>query len=92
MADGYCYQLVEATPYLQEVIHHLLSQGNRDSLPGSLCRELEAWRKRETGAELREGVVCECENKVIKFSMVKEVREQLRKMPIGEKLQLKLQN
>ena len=82
MADIYCYQLVETTPYLEEVIDHLLSSANRESLPNPLCRELEGWRERETGVELKEGVVCHC--KVIKFSTVKEIKKQLKKTPLSE--------
>ena len=82
MVDIYCYQLVETTPYLERVIDHLLSSANRESLPKPLCRELEAWRERETGVELKEGVVCDC--KVIKFSTVKEIKKQLKETPLGE--------
>jgi hypothetical protein len=80
MADLYTYDLVRVTDQIEEIVGRLLGGS---TLTDSLRSELEAWQGRETGVELGKNVTCH-DVKVMSFSTLKQVHEQLKINPISD--------
>lgn len=76
--DLYNYNLVQATTRIYEVVDHLLSDQNKQSLPKSLQRELEEWRTDDGEDVTCDGV------KVISFALIKQIQQQLKEIPLSE--------
>lgn len=76
--DLYNYNLVRATTRIYEVVDHLLSDQNKQSLPKSLQRELEEWRTDDGEDVTCDGV------KVISFALIKQIQQQLKEIPLSE--------
>ena len=76
--DLYNYNLVQATTRIYEVVDHLLSAQNKHYLPKSLQRELEAWRTGDGEDVTCDGV------KVISFTLIKQIQQQLKEIPLSE--------
>ena len=83
MADLYAYDNVVVTRLLEDNVKHLLSEEVKRSVSEVLITKLEQWRKSDRGVEVLNNVCLDVEPqlKVMPFSLVRQIQEQLKITP-----------
>ena len=84
MADLYTYDNIVVTPLLEESVNHLLSEKVKECISEKLLAELEDWRRFPKPVNENDDADVEDEQKkVMSFSLVKRIQEQLQITPRG---------